>query len=53
MYDCYEIINCNCYRSAIVDECEDIICWCDEITDIQKQEMLEEHPEWHISCICN
>lgn len=38
------------YRTAICDECGDIVYWCDEVIggwdNIEK--ILKEHPEWYV-----
>mgnify|MGYP007038281378 CR=1 FL=1 len=39
------------YRSAIVDECGDIVYWCDESTREEIDECLAQHPEWRERCI--
>ena len=39
------------YRSAIVDECDDVMYWCDELSSADEREILESHPEWHTKCI--
>lgn len=39
------------YRTAIVDECGDIIAWVSDIGHMRAMELLDEHPEWHIKCI--
>lgn len=40
-------------RTAIVDELDDVVFWCDEIEDeYQILCVLESHPEWKRKCIC-
>lgn len=39
------------YRSAIVDECGDVVMWCDEMSQDEIQEILDQHPEWRERCI--
>ena len=38
------------FRSAIVDECGEIVCWCSELTDDEVSTILVEHPEWKKKC---
>lgn len=40
------------YRSAIVDECGDVVYWCDELTDEEVDDILDSHEEWSRKCIC-
>lgn len=39
------------YKSAIVNECNEIKYWCECMTDRAINEILASHPEWHVSCI--
>jgi hypothetical protein len=39
------------YRSAILDECLSVRYWCDELTQAQIDEILENHPEWRVMCV--
>lgn len=39
------------YRRAIVNELNEIICWCNDLTDIEIESILFSHPEYKISCI--
>jgi hypothetical protein len=39
------------YRSAILDEVLCVRYWCDQLTDEQVDEILENHPEWRIMCV--
>ena len=40
------------YRSAIVDELEHVMFWCDELQGEEQIEcILEGHPEWNRKCI--
>ena len=39
------------YRSAIVDELNCLVAWCCELSDDEKERILEEHPEYTIRCI--
>lgn len=39
------------YRTAIVDECGDIIAWCSDLSEYKIMDMLDEHPEWRRVCI--
>lgn len=39
------------YRSAIVDELGFVQFWCDELTDVQIESILNIHPEWERRCI--
>lgn len=39
------------YRSAIVDECGYLVAWCSELSRERVSTILEEHPEYTISCI--
>lgn len=39
------------YRTAIVDECGDIIAWCDNLSHEERNQILEENPEWSVQCV--
>ncbi len=40
------------YRTAIVDECDCVIFWCDELQGNDQIEcILDGHPEWSIKAI--
>lgn len=39
------------YRTAIVDECGSVVCWCDDLTKNEVNKILANHPEWHIRCV--
>lgn len=40
------------FTSAIVDECGDVVYWCEErLTDKQIKTILSDHPEWKVRCI--
>lgn len=39
------------YKSAIVNECSKVKCWCECMTDRAINEILASHPEWRVSCI--
>ena len=39
------------FRSAIVNECGEFVCWCNELSERDVQAVLEEHPEWKKKCI--
>lgn len=39
------------FKSAIVDECGDVVYWCENLTDNEIDEILVNHPEWCIACI--
>ncbi len=39
------------FKSAIVDECGDVVYWCENLTDNKIDEILVNHPEWRIACI--
>lgn len=34
------------YRTAIVDECGEVMYWCSELNFMQQMEILDKHPEW-------
>ena len=36
---------------AIVDECGTVRYWCNELSEFEIQELLDEHEEWRIRCI--
>ena len=38
------------FRSAIVDECGDVMYWCDQLSRDEEIEILLEHPEWTTRC---
>ena len=37
-------------RLAVVDECGDVVVWCDEVTEEEAQELVDNHPEWYYRC---
>jgi hypothetical protein len=39
------------YKSAIVDECGDIVYWCENLTENEIREILANHIEWRRTCI--
>lgn len=39
------------YRTAIIDECGDIVAWVSDIGNMRAMELLDEHPEWTTRCI--
>lgn len=39
------------YRSAIVDELGDIVCWCDDLKNNEVDSFLIAHPECRKQCI--
>jgi len=39
------------FRSAVVDECGDVVAWVDEIGNTKAWELIDNHPEWNIVCI--
>lgn len=39
------------YRSAIVDELGNLVAWCCELSESEKERILDDHPEYTISCI--
>lgn len=39
------------FRTAIVDELNWVMFWCDELTEEEQVEILNDHPEWSIKCI--
>ena len=38
------------YRRVIVDECGEIMEYVSDLTGAEINEILEEHPEWQITC---
>ena len=39
-------------RSAIVDECDYVMYWCDQLLGDEHIEcILNSHPEWHIAVV--
>jgi hypothetical protein len=38
------------YRRVIVDECGEIMEYVSDLTGAEINEILEEHPEWRITC---
>ena len=34
------------FRTAIIDELGDFVCWCDELTNQEEFNLLNLHPEW-------
>jgi hypothetical protein len=36
------------FRSAIVNELEEVICWCSELTKEEIDKILTDHEEWMI-----
>lgn len=39
------------YKSAIIDELGEIVAWCNEFTESEIEEILENHTEYSIRCI--
>lgn len=39
------------FKSAIVDELGDIVCWCANLSDEEIEEILTNHIEWRKTCI--
>lgn len=39
------------FKSAIVNECGEVIAWCDDLTEYEINEILEDHVEYLIECI--
>ena len=39
------------YRSAIVDECGEVMYWCSELEDYEVEQILEQHTDWHKTCV--
>lgn len=39
------------YRSAIVDELGNLVAWCCELSESEKESILDKHPEYTFSCI--
>lgn len=39
------------YRTCIKDELGCVIFWCDELSEIEIEELLINHPEWSRSCV--
>lgn len=39
------------YVSAIVDECGDVVMLCDKLTRREISRILNNHPEWSVSCV--
>ena len=37
-------------RLAIVDECGDVVVWCDTISEEEAQEIIDTHEEWYYKC---
>lgn len=38
------------FRSCIVDELGDVVVWCEYYTHNEIMTMLQDHPEWGLSC---
>lgn len=39
------------FKSAIVDELGNIVCWCENLSDEEIEEILTNHIEWRKTCI--
>ena len=39
------------FRSAIVDECGDVMYWLNELSKSEIAEILANHPEWKKKCV--
>ena len=39
------------FRTAVVDECGDVVAWVDEIGNMEAWELIDSHPEWNFACI--
>lgn len=42
---------CPTYRSAIVNELGEVVAWVSDLTQAEQDEILEDHPEYGITCI--
>ena len=40
------------YVSVIVDECGDVVAYCRDLSEIKISKIMEEHPEWRLTCVC-
>ena len=38
------------FYSCIRDECGEIVAWASDYTHAEIEWMLNEHPEWYLSC---
>ena len=39
------------YRSAIVDELGNLVAYCSDLTEGEKNHILDEHPEYSYGCV--
>lgn len=39
------------FRTAILDELGEVMCWCDELTKNEIKKILENHTEWKKKCV--
>jgi len=39
------------FKSAIVDECGDVVYWCEELSSDEIETILANHPEWRTRCV--
>lgn len=39
------------FRTAIVDELGEVMYWCDELSQNEVEEILDNHVEWKKKCI--
>ena len=38
------------FRSCVRDECGEIRAWASDYTHAEIEQMLDDHPEWYLSC---
>lgn len=43
--------NCITYKSAIVDELDNVMYWCDDLSAEEMKLILSSHPEWAIEVV--
>ena len=36
------------FRSAIVDECGEVVCWLSDLSKAEIDQIMAEHEEWRI-----
>lgn len=39
------------FKSAIVDECGDVVYWCEELSEDEIEIILTDYPEFRIRCV--
>ena len=39
------------FKTAICNELGEFVCWCSDISIVERDNMLDEHPEYTMQCL--